>query len=164
MPQYMHALACKFSFKMFTQVRLSGMLKQLRRSNEKSHVCYSCADRVSVWQPEKMYSIAKNLLDASRMDSSFWQGFCNCSYCVCQVFLRRLSKEAVYQFKWACILEQNSWTPYSLSSLSGLVALAPTTLQGQRSARYSITAAGVSDGNLFSWDPHSVNVQLELFH
>lgn len=42
---------------------------------------------------------AKNLLGASRMDSSFLQGFCNCDYCVCHEFFRRLSKEAIYQRK-----------------------------------------------------------------
>lgn len=99
-----------------------------QKAPRKRHVCYNCAVRVSVWQSEKTYSIAKNLLDASRRDSSFGQRFCD--DCARQGFVRRPSKEAVRQLKQACLLYQNlldfSQSTLSLRSHSTLI-----TLQGQ---------------------------------
>lgn len=128
MPQYTHALAHKFGF---INIYPSKMIRNAEAAQKKQwsrHVCYNCADRGSFWQSEKMHPIAKNLLDGSRMDSSFWQGFCNCNYCICQGFPRRLSKEA-NSLNELVFWTKNSWTFHSLSYLSGL---ALTTLQGQR--------------------------------
>lgn len=119
------------------------MLKQLTGSKT-SFLCYNCVDRLSVWQSERVYSIAKNLLDPNRMDLSFLQGFCNCDYCVCQGSVRRLSKEAVCQLKLVLFYTKN-WTFHSLSFLSGLVALALTVLQSPKKPKsgYSTTAAAI---------------------